>query len=63
MSNPRIVRLDTGDTCIKSYPCQHICKIYYADNTIKREMLFGNHIYKLCKENGLPLDEHFLQYR
>jgi hypothetical protein len=44
-SNSVVIKIDISDLCLQSSPCQHYCRLFYADGSTKDVQLNSREIY------------------
>ena len=60
MSTRKVVRIDTGDTCFQTDPCQHECILYYDNGSYEKKEMYGDEMIHLYRNVLEPWDlEHF----
>ena len=58
-SDKKIKNISYGNTCYQTYPCQHYIHEEHEDGTVKSSLMGARGIYKLFKDNGFEIPEHF----
>ncbi len=62
--HPTVVRIEIGELCLESDPCQHYCIMWHRDGTVERELLYGSYIYHNFKHLMTSSDlKHFKTYK
>ena len=58
------IEIIVGGECYETYPCQHYVTVKYSDGSQKEfpELLFGDKIVQMYKNNHLEVPDHFKEY-